>query len=260
MSGLNELGEYLAKSEGLPDSNGWDDLDKPAEQTLGGSANGGDLTETPAPEGSSASGAGEGQDKQGQVTGTPPGQPDSFGDDRPVEQQMTPGTSAIEDAIPEGYKSLTPANQRSMVAHEHAQRVASLQKSQDVQVGGSVHPYSTRSIHGNSDAEASELLKSEFYVGGPPTLAPPGAIIRQSVLCKSQGCGCRYPAMLTSCPTCGEGMVKSRMLPHGALMGGDGGEAVRLEKAVFDPIIKPAPVEADVHIPGPSPVVTRRRG
>jgi hypothetical protein len=55
-------------------------------------------------------------------------------------------------------------------------------------------------------------------------------------------------------------MVKSRMLPKGAYMGGDGGEAVRLEKAVFDPIIKPAPVEADVHIPGPSPVVTRRRG
>jgi hypothetical protein len=171
---------------------------------------------------------------------------------------MTPGESAIEAAIPEGYKSMTPANQRGMVAREHAQKVATLQKSHDVQVGGSVHPYSMEGTHGGSDAASAELCKSEFYTGGEPTLAPPGAIIRQTVLCKSEGCGCKYPALLTACPSCGDGMVKSRMLPKGAYMGGDGNEAVRLEKSVFDPILKPAPEEADVHIPGPSPVVIRR--
>lgn len=258
--GLSELGSYLAKSDGMPDPSGWDDMDKPAEQTLGGSANGGDLTETENPGGNGTSGPGEGQDKQGQVTGAPEGQLDTFGDDRLPEQQMTPGTTALEDALPEGYKSMTPANQRGMVAREHAQRVADLSKANDVRVGGKVHPYSMEGMHGSSDAEAAELCKSDFYNGGQPTLAPPGAIIRQSVLCKSQGCGCRYPAMLTSCPNCGDGMVKSRLLPKSAYMGGDGGEAVRLEKAVFDPIIKPAPVEADVHIPGPSPVVIRRSG
>jgi len=259
-SGLNELGDYLKKADGMPDQSGWDELIKPVEQTLGGSPNGGDLTETPSPEANDGCGCGEGQDKQGQVTGAPEGQTDIFGDDRPAEQQMTPGTSAIEDAIPEGYKSMTPANQRGMVAREHAQKVAQLQKSNDVQVGMPSQYTLARSVQGNADAEAMELLKSEFYVGGEPTLAPPGAIIRQTVLCKSEGCGCKYPALLTSCPSCGDGMVKSRMLPKGAYMGGDGNEAVRLEKAVFDPIIKPAPVEDDVHIPGPSPVVTRRRG
>lgn len=263
-SGLNELGEYLAKADGMPDKSDWDEIDKPAEQTLGGSANGGDLTETPDPGGDGTSGPGEGQDKRGQVTGTPQGLTDSLGDDRPPEEQMTPGKSALEQELPEGYKSLTPASQREMVAREHAAKVRELQKSNDVRVGGAVrqvHPYSMRQTHGTTDEQAANLCKSEFYTGGQePTLAPPGAIIRQTVLCKSESCGCRYPAFLTACPKCGDGMVKSRMLPSGAFVGGDGGDAVKLEKAVFDPIIKPAPVDADVHIPGPSPVVIRRTG
>lgn len=265
-SGLDGLGEYLAKADGMPDKGDWDEIDKPAEQELGGSANGGDLTDTPDGGSQGGSGAGEGQDKRGQITGAPQGEVDTFGDDRPAEQQMTPGRSALEEAMPgdkqgpEGFKSLTPAGQRDMVAKEHAMKVRELQKSDDVRVGGDRHPYSMQGTHDDTDAAASALVKSEFYQGGQPTLAPPGAIIRQTVLCKSDGCGCRYPALLTSCPSCGDGMVKSRMLPQGAFVGGGSESAVRLEKAVFDPIIKPARVEADVHIPGPSPVVVRRRG
>ena len=252
-SGLNELGEYLKKSDGMPSQNDWDDIDKPNEQTLGESANGGDLTEHGSVAGN-ASGAGEGQDKQGQLTGVPEGQQETLGDDRDPAKQMTDGESAIEEAIPEGQKSMTPAGQRQMVAREHAQKVAELTKSNDVQVGF-VHPLSNQTIHGNTDAEAEALLKSDFYYGASPTLAQPGSMLRQTVLCKSENCGCKYPAMLTSCPSCGEGITKSRMLPRSGYMGG--GDAVILEKS--SPLIRPARVEADEYIPGPSPVLFRQR-
>jgi hypothetical protein len=169
---------------------------------------------------------------------------------------MTPGTAALQDELPEGYKSLTPAAQREMVAKEHAMKVAQLQKSTDVTVGAA-HPLSMQTIHGNTDAEAEALLKSDFYHGASPTLAQPGSVLRQSVLCKSEGCGCKYSAMLTACPACGSGTTVSRMLPRSAYLGG--GDAVRLEKSTFDPLLRPAPVDADVSIPGASPVVFRRR-
>lgn len=261
MSGLIGLGDYLEKSagkaaDGMPDQNDWDDIDKPTETTLGGSANGGDLTETPTPEGAGKSGAGEGQDAKGQLTGVSQGEQEILGDDRDPAKQMTPGTSAIEDEIPEGYKSLTPASQREMVAKQTAQHIAKLQKSNDVRVGAP-HPLSMASIHGNTDAECESLLKSDFYHGASPTLALPGSVLRQNVLCKSEGCGCRYSAMLTACPGCGEGTVMNRMLPRSAYMGG--GSAIQLEKSACDPILKPAPVEDDVCITGPSPVVFRKR-
>jgi len=258
-SGLNELGDYLEKSavksgDGMPAKGDWDDIDKPAEQTLGESANGGDLTERGSTPGNGTSGPGEGQDKQGQLTGVPEGQHETLGDDREPASQLTAGESAIEEAIPEGQKSMTPAGQRQMVAREHAQKVAELTKSNDVQVGF-VHPLSNQTIHGNTDAEAEALLKSDFYYGASPTLAQPGSMLRQTVLCKSENCGCKYPAMLTSCPSCGEGITKSRMLPRSGYMGG--GDAVILEKS--SPLIRPARVEADVCIPGPSPVLYRQR-
>lgn len=256
MSGLNHLSDYLEKADGMPDKSDWDDIDKPAEQTLGGSANGGDLTDHPGTSGNGTSGPGEGQDEKGQITGVPEGQQEILGDDRDPAKQMTPGTAALQDELPEGYKSLTPAAQREMVAKEHAMKVAQLQKSTDVSVG-SPHPLSMQTIHGNTDAEAEALLKSDFYYGASPTLAQPGSVLRQSVLCKSEGCGCKYSAMLTACPACGSGTTVSRMLPRSAYLGG--GDAVRLEKSAFDPILKPAPVDADVSIPGPSPVVFRRR-
>jgi len=255
-SGLGELGDYLNKADGMPDQNDWDEIDKPVETTLGGSANGGDLTETPTPTGNGGSAAGEGQDAKGQLTGVNQGEQEILGDDRDPAKQMTPGTAALEDEIPEGYKSLTPASQRAMVAKETAQHIAKLQKSNDVHVGF-VHPLSMASIHGNTDAEAEALLKSDFYHGASPTLALPGSVLRQNVLCKSEGCGCRYSAMLTACPGCGEGTVVNRMLPRSAYMGG--GDAIRLEKSACDPILKPRPVEEDVRIEGPSPVVFRKR-
>ena len=255
-SGLNELGEYLEKSDGMPDKGDWDDIDKPAEQTLGGSANGGDLTDHPGTSGNGTSGPGEGQDEKGQLTGVSEGQQEILGDDRDPAQQMTPGTAALQEELPEGYKSLTPAAQREMVAKEHAMKVAQLQKSTDVTVGAA-HPLSMQTIHGNTDAEAEALLKSDFYHGASPTLAQPGSVLRQSVLCKSEGCGCKYSAMLTACPACGSGTTVSRMLPRSAYLGG--GDAVRLEKSTFDPLLRPAPVDADVSIPGASPVVFRRR-
>ena len=261
MTGLNQLGDYLEKSavnagDGMPAKGDWDDIDKPTEQTLGESANGGDLTETPTPEGNGGSAAGEGQDARGQLTGVGQGQEEILGDDRSPAQQMTPGTAALQDELPEGYKSLTPAAQREMVAKEHAMKVAQLQKSTDVTVGAA-HPLSMQTIHGNTDAEAEALLKSDFYHGASPTLAQPGSVLRQSVLCKSEGCGCKYSAMLTACPACGSGTTVSRMLPRSAYLGG--GDAVRLEKSAFDPLLRPAPVDADVSIPGASPVVFRRR-
>ena len=178
-------------------------------------------------------------------------------EERDDEDQMSPGKTALEKEVSE--KSLSPAAQRQMVAKEHAIKVQELTKSEDVQVGTTNHPYAL--THSNTDQASENLLKSDnFYVGGQaPTLAPPGAIIRQTVLCKSDSCGCRYPALYTACPSCGDGQTVSRLLPNSGHVGLTN-SPYTLEKSgvsVFRPVHNET--DEDVCIEGPSPVMFRNR-
>jgi hypothetical protein len=168
---------------------------------------------------------------------------------------VTPGKASLEEEVSE--KSLTPAAQRQMMAKERAIAISKMNKSNDVQVGGNVHPYAMNTLHKSLDEQTETLLKSEFYHGASPSLDLQKSVLNTSVLCKSEGCGSKYSAILTACPECGNGTTSSRLLPRSGYMGG--GNAIQLEKSAYDPIIKPRPVEADEYIPGDSPVVFRRR-
>lgn len=66
-------------------------------------------------------------------------------------------------------------------------------------------------VHGGVDERASNLIKSnDFYVGGRAPSLCHGAL-GEAALCKS--CGAGHAAMLTCCPSCGDGAVfqKSNM-------------------------------------------------
>jgi len=178
------------------------------------------------------------------VGGTPGLKSDKLNDEeRDAEDQMSDGKSPLEGDLSE--KSLTPAGQRAMVAKEHALKVQEMTKSADVQVGVPDHPYMMSSM-GNVDEHTEALTKSEFYHGNSPSLAQPGTILRKSVLCKSDACGMSFPAFYTSCPECGSGQTVSRLLPHGANLGG--GQGTILEKSSNDPIIKAPKEEGDVMV------------
>jgi hypothetical protein len=279
-TGLEALGEYLSKSLEDPMPDNKCDLGYSKSKEVGESPDGGELAgktrdfggdrvgdakggsggkpgtsgiDAPSPAKSVPQGAGAGTPED--VGGNPVIDKDTLNDEeRDPEKQMTDGKTALEEEVRE--KSLTPAGQRAMVAREHALKVQELTKSEDVRVGVADHPYMMSSM-GDVDAATEGLLKSEFYEGGhEPTLAPPGTVIRKSVLCKSEACGVSYPAFYTSCPECGNGQTVNRLLPHSAHVGG--GSGTILEKSAHDPILQPRPEEADVMVGLPENVVVFR--
>jgi hypothetical protein len=108
--------------------------------------------------------------------------------------------------------------QHESVAHQVAQRVTELRKSDDVIVGVGVDtkpeeapqlPMSKSWRQGDlcvytdhSDEAAAKLAKGEeFYHGNPPNVRATG-LVRKSSTCAN---GHVMPAMLTSCPGCGVG-------------------------------------------------------
>lgn len=167
-------------------------------------------------------------------------------DDRDPEKQMDEGTTALEREVRE--KSLTPAAQRAMTAHERAVMVSSLQKSDDVCIGVSTpHPYSIAAL-GDTDAAAADLCKSEFYAQGTsPIIGAPKTVLREHVLCKSEGCGVRYPAAFTACPECGTGSVVNRALPQSGYSGIRSQDVV-IEPSANHPMLRRPPREDDVSI------------
>lgn len=255
--GLHRLGDYLRKSgiampvkdpDGMP-KHGEAKLGHPKSSSIGnGSADGGELDGVGKTGGSGDSAPAPGTGKDGMPTGASSGKTKFSEDDEQPEGQMKDHKKPLEQSV--ARKSLSPASQREDMAYEHAKRVGELTKSDpDVTVGGAPHPLSHTAVHGDTDAKAEALLKSEFYYGPPPTLAPKSSVLRSSVLCKSDACGQPYGAMLTACPHCGTDTVQSRMLPKGGYVGGRGDSAVILTKS-NEPLLRPAPQEPDIYLPG----------
>lgn len=255
--GLNGLQDYLVKAgvmpapdpDGLPKGEAKMGHTK-SSQVDGGSPDGGELDGVGKTSGSGDSAPAKGTGKDGLPQGTSRKQEKWSDDDADEQQQFTDHKKALERTTV-ARKSLSPAAQREAVAREHAVKVHELRKGEaDVRVGGPVHPLSHTAVHGNTDQLASELCKSEFYYGPAPSLSPPGSVLRQSVLCKSEGCQKSYPAALTACPHCGDDTVQSRLLPHGGYLGGSARHtAIVLEKSNA-PLLHPAPTEPDLYVPG----------
>lgn len=156
-------------------------------------------------------------------------------DDAPADKQMKPHKKPIEEATE---KSLSPARQRDLTAHERAAQVAQLRKSRDIHL----HPLSEARLHAGTEDRVERLLsKSEAYVEDP-TLAPAMPIISQGVLCKS--CGCRHTAAVTACPSCGAGTVVNEVMP-GVPVTGQG----VLQKSKT-PVLRPAKRQGDMRFDG----------
>jgi hypothetical protein len=244
MNGLNALKEF-AMQKAMDEGEGTVAKDLPGgeskiEQGHGTTSPNGEAVDG---EGYKASGVhkpnpGAGQDANGQLTGV----------DKPDDEILSDDerTSKLVDSVAakslDGIRNMRlPGNQREAMARENAIARQRLQKSEpDVRVG-MPHPLSNQQMHGGTDARTAELVKSDgFYTGGSPTRAAPANMMSTGVLCKS--CGCSHSAMLTSCPDCGDGAVRHQTMP-----GMPVGQTLR-----------PVHRDADVYLPGPSPVVTRR--
>ncbi len=263
-NGITELGDYLEKGHGATVG---DTVTSSPQKNLG--AETGDISGDDAA-GKGALPHGETQyfvidDADGDAaalvqhnTGQGPMPPPTSGE--------APGTMA--DHAPNGGagmygKSEHPAGgnfrQHESVAHQVAQRVTELRKSDDVTAGINVDPkpdpepqmqMSKAWRQGDlcvytdhSDEAAAKLAKGEgFYHGNPPNVQATG-LIRKSGQCAN---GHVMPAMLTSCPGCGvgaslglsamgvggRGLVKAMgglqpatepdmMLPHGTVLAED---------------------------------------
>lgn len=256
--GLDGLQDYLIKAGELTPGRDPDGLPAHDEKKLGhakssqvdgGSADGGELDGVGKTSGSGDSAPAPGTGKDGMPTGTSTKKEKFSEDDAEVEKQMSDHKKALESRLTR--KSLTPADIRGTVEHQHARRVSELRKGEpDVSVGGAVHPYSHAAMHGDTDAAAEALLKSEFYYGPPPTLAHPDSVLRKSVLCKSEACGQRFSAGLTACPHCGDETVQNRFLPNGGHMGATGRQAAVVLEKSNAPLLRPPPQEPDLYIPG----------
>lgn len=236
MSSFNALEDFLRKSGGLPTHE--PKMGAPKSQEIaGGSQDGGEVEAVGTTSGSGDSASGPGQDSQGQVKTSMSGSEKLSADDADEEKQMKSHTKPIESMG----KSLTPANQRDMVAHEQAQVESHLRKGdEDV----FLHPYSMQKSHGTTDEDAADLLKSEFYHGPSPEKSSPRPLIDQGVLCKSVhmgGCETNYSAALTACPGCGAGGTVNRLVPPSGSIG------MVLEKSQEAPLLRRPPQEEDVY-------------
>lgn len=233
MSATEILEDYLEKSGagGLP-SHSHTSLKKPKSAAVdGGSADGGSLEGG----GHGASEAPDLSSSQGRNPGSV--QSDKLSeDDAEVEGQMKPHKKPIERTR----KSLDPASQREMVAHEQAVAVSRLRKGQaDVTI--------------SADERAAALAKSDgFYEGNTsPTLH-----LRQDVdlntFQKCQACEHTFAKSLTSCPDCGYGQVGHRIAP-GQYVGGD--VSVR---ANYQPVLRKSQPEEDIDFGRPDPRFVHR--
>jgi hypothetical protein len=164
-------------------------------------------------------------------------------------------------------RSMTPAAQREMIAHEHAVHVSKLRKGEGSVVVGEVEqyampeqqgrhasrsPYSVEEFAGNIDAMAADLAKGEgFYHGPEPEAYRPTPVLQKSITCDL--CKSVHAAMLTSCPECGGHQVGHQLAPDGELLGEH-----RLAKSNFDPAIRKPASDPDLYIPGPSEIPVKR--
>jgi hypothetical protein len=202
--GIDALGDYLAKSGGLPTHQ--QRMGGPKSASQGGSQDGGELAGVGQTSGNPDSAPGPGTDKLGNVKADSPGKQKLSDDDAEDEKQMKPHKKPIEGAR----KSMDSEAQ----PHDTVARDVALRKSEVTRPPQDVdyHPYSMAQTHGSSDAEAADLVKSDgFYEGGSPLMAKPVTVLGRGVLCKS--CDEVYTSALTCCPHCGDGHVEPRVLP-----------------------------------------------
>lgn len=195
--------EDFLKAQAMPEG--------PPKQQLGqGAEQGGPMPQTPNSGGPVEGKPTAGTDKRGRSLGVEDGKKAKLSEDD--EDDETGAMKYPEKPIErETRKSVLPADQRALTAREAAALERRLAKGEpDVVVQ---HPYSYATVHGNSDAEAEQFVKSLAETGyaGDPSLAPPAPAMLRGVLCKS--CGCQHTAMLTACPVCGSGTVGHRPLP-----------------------------------------------
>ncbi len=199
MSGLSALNEFL-KSEGA-----------------GGLPEG-----EPGLESNPANGEGLSLGGKGAATGEGSGTGKPAGAPSVPEEKLSENDDDVSAQLKGGaLKELAKSDDLDAqdIAHERARRLSRLNKSQDVTVGVGVRapereapaelekssqwrdsPDSMFAYSNNSDLQAEALLKSEFYSGDAPTLAPRNAPFEKS-MCKS--CDYKLSKMLTKCPSCG---------------------------------------------------------
>lgn len=224
--GLQGLTDFLEKAEGMPTHQ--PKMGAGKSDMCGGTADGGELA---------------GKGKLGGSATAPhyinkakPDAEDQLSeDDAKDEKQMKPHSKPIEkikksDEAPHERLSGDHARQEAIERERLEKGVPDVQWS----------PYRVRE---RADADVQELLKSDFYAGGAPSLSPIRAPIHQGVLCKS--CDTTHTAALTSCPNCGDNTTSYRSLPGAEMTSGQ----LRVEPSRA-PLLRPSRRVADVKIGG----------
>ena len=243
MEAIEQLDEYLAKAQSMPEGG-------PKEKLGVGEEQGGDID-----------GVGEtsGEDDSDSKQPGAPSVPEDVlsEDDDKVADQLKPGKKPIETA-----KSMaTPQNQRDLVRKEVAQAVSELRKSQDVEFGrgiasehGAPAPRPEGIIwnqgadalvsYGNqADLAASELAKSEgFYHGESPQVAPTSLFLSQRVRCAA--CHNLMAKSLAVCPSCGEGAQRTL---QDVVNTSEREQSAQGSRAGM---LRPARTQGDVYFPG----------
>lgn len=210
--GLQAMESFLQKS-GMPTGD-HSKLQKPKSQTQGASPDGGSLEGVGKTSGSNNGAPGPGQDADGQLKTSKSKKQKLSEDDADDEKQMKPHKKPIETVR----KSLHPASQREMVAHENAVKVSQLRKGQpDVRVL-------------SADDQAANLVSGDgFYYGDSPTLElRKSAPIHTGQQCPS--CEETFSKSLSACPGCGHGTVGHRPTPSQFI--GDAGDRPLLRKSM----------------------------
>ena len=197
--------------------------------SIGGSANGGNLEGTGTTSGAVPAAPGPGQDADGQLKGVPASKAEKLSeDDKKDEEQMKTHKKPIETTR----KSVFPAGQRDTVAYELAQYRSKLAKAEDA-----------NSIV-SADEQAANYVKNDgFYRGPSPTLN-----VNRDVLLKgSQKCPeCEkgFSKSLSGCPSCGWNAIGHRVLPQTFL----GQDSIKNK-----PMLRKAHQEPDIVIGGGGP-------
>lgn len=243
MEAIEQLDEYLAKAQSMPEGGPKEKLGTGEEQ--GGKVDG--VGET----------SGE-DDSDSKQPGAPSVPEDVLSDDDDkVSDQLKPGKKPIETA-----KSMAiHQNQRDMVRKEVAQAVSELRKSQDVEFGRGVAPERSApaprpegiiwnqgadalvTYTNQADLAASELAKSEgFYHGESPQVAPTSLFLSQRVRCTS--CHNLMAKSLAVCPSCGDGAQRTLQDVVNT------SEHEQLAQGSRAGMLRPARTQGDVYFPG----------
>lgn len=251
MTGIDALGDYLAKADTTttsPQPNAGDAGKIPGDNAAGAGGlphNETNFNARSPEDGGPLENAGKGNVGSGpnppNTSGEPAGKDKLSADDEYAESQMKPAGDAEfrggQQAMQGRWKKSMPENYTKQelehtVARERAIAEAQLRKGEgDVVIDPRIQDPRTPDPeqvekaqtfrHGDlvtysnaSDLAVERLEKSgdDFYHGAPPAIDATGTL-RKSTTCSN---GHSMPAMLSSCPTCGDGASHGFNVPPGA--------------------------------------------